>query len=105
VIDKVNEMLTTINQKTNLDQSGKLTPRIKTSELYQQLRETLNLTKTAGKAEVSAKLAQQIAEGAITPSSIQSEQKDYSNISVEEIWSNPGSVRESLEKRLKIATD
>lgn len=105
VIEKVNEMLTTINQKTNLDSSGKLTPRIKTSDLYQQLRDTLNLTRTAGKQEVSVKLAQQIAEGAITPSSIQPEHKDYSNLSAHDIWSNPSAVRESLEKRLKVASD
>lgn len=102
---KVNELLTDINKRTNLDDSGKLVPRIKTSELYKQLKDALTLTRQTGKVETEAKLAQQIAEGAITPSTKEVQKTDYSKLSTQDIWKNPSEVRQALRAKLPVSQD
>lgn len=102
--EEVNQILTEQLQAANLrtDANGRqiLVPVQRASQLYAKLKKALNLTEKQGTEKATATLAQQAAEGALTPGN----QNQNNNESLQDLekmlWSNPAKVRETLQKRL-----
>lgn len=107
VAEKINQILTKTLQAANvrLDANGRevLVPVLSAKQAYQDLKEALGLMSEQGTAKATATLAQQIAEGAVTPSNRQPEETNVTDLSPAEIWKNPTAVREALEKKLRNA--
>lgn len=108
VANQINSILTKVLKASNvrIDENGKevLVPTLSAKEAYQDIKNALNITETRGKTQATATLAQQVAEGAITPSTQQSEEPSFENMSSAEIFKNPTAVREALEKKLSKAS-
>lgn len=107
VAERINNILTKNLQAANvrIDSNGReyLVPVLSAKEAYQELKDTLSLMATQGTAQATAKMAQQIAEGAVTPSSRQPEEANLTELTAAEIFKNPTAVREALEKKLSRA--
>lgn len=104
---KINSMLTRTLSAANvrIDANGRevLVPVLSAKEAYQELKETLNITSQLGTARATAHMAQQIAEGAVTPTNHQESETNFEQLTATEIFKNPTAVREAMEKRLRTA--
>lgn len=105
--EKINNLLTRTLRAANVrtDAYGRevVVPVLSAKEAYLELKDALNISTTSGKAQATAQMAQQIAEGAITPSSRQPSEENMADLTAAEIFKNPRAVREALEKKLSRA--
>lgn len=101
---QVEELLVQLNENANVetDQYGnrRLVPRIKTSEIYNNLKKALKRERVNGQAEVTASMAKKIANQSSTPGSKGQTSEPSLDELRQEMVKNPSAVRKALEQRL-----
>jgi hypothetical protein len=101
--DVVADKFARLVERTNLDERGRLVPKVLPSELWKDFKEALTNAGEKRAGQVSATLAQQSAEGATPPSSSASKAKDYEAESLFDEASATGSTEkwaQYLKKRM-----
>lgn len=101
---QVEELLVQLNENANVetDQYGnrRLVPRIKTSEIYNNLKKTLKRERVNGQAEVTASMAKKIANQSSTPSGKGQTSEPSLEDLRKQMVKDPSAVRKALEQRL-----
>jgi len=91
-------------EKLNLD-NGQFKPKVKSSELYNDLKETIVRARTYGQSKASANLADIADTGALKPKVGNNSQSNDIDSLKKRMATDPASVRKELEKRLPRAQD
>lgn len=102
--EKVDNAVTELLQKYNTDESGNWQPKVKPSEVYSLVKGLVDGERQAGQSEATTKMAQNINDAAVRPSTRQQE-----NLSTDDlrkmIETNPKAVQKAILEKVGYTED
>jgi hypothetical protein len=102
--EKLDSALFEIANKVNRTEDGRLTPKLRVSEIWNNLKGALEFERSKAQGEVKVGLEKQIAEEAIRPGG--EARQTYSNSDLQKLLAkDPAKVVSFLESRLPVAED
>lgn len=99
VAAEINDLIIEMDDQANYDESGRLIPRVKASQLYNRLKKTLERERINSQSEVTASMAKRIAEESPKPGNAADQKPAIEELRAN-LWKNPAAVRKEIESRL-----